>query len=168
MITVNSLSFDGTIRKSWKCELLDRRGSLLIALGEFDADVEHPDLGLIKKGTLSYELFWLDRWYNIFRFHEPSGELRNFYSNICMPPKFDGRMIEYVDLDVDVLISPEFDVSILDLDDFEASAVQYGYDADLRAKVEAALNEVLELFENRDIPELFATSGNLLRESGIK
>jgi hypothetical protein len=46
--------------------------------GEFAEDVEHSNLGQIKNGTVSHEYFWLDRWYNVFRFHEPDGTLRNF------------------------------------------------------------------------------------------
>ena len=78
MITVNSRKLDGTIRRSWNCELVEDHGSLMIFVGKFDEDVRHPDLGHIKKDTVSYEYYWRDRWYSIFRFHEPSGSLRNF------------------------------------------------------------------------------------------
>ncbi len=161
MITVNSRKFDGTIRRSWQCEFVERRDSLLVFVGEFDADIQHTDLGLIKKGTISYEYFWLDRWYNIFRFHEPAGELRNFYGNIAMPPKFENGILDYVDLDIDVLISPDFTPTILDRDEYERNAVTFGYAAEVKANVEGALKELLEVFETRGmlaVPELFATS----------
>ncbi|HVF29506.1 MAG TPA: hypothetical protein VNA22_00995, partial [Pyrinomonadaceae bacterium] len=72
MITINSRKYDGTIRRAWTCEFIEQRDSLLLFVGEFEAAVEHRDLGRIEAGTVSYEYYWLDRWYNIFRFHEPA------------------------------------------------------------------------------------------------
>jgi protein associated with RNAse G/E len=169
MITVNSRNFDGTIRKSWQCELIEQRDSLLIAIGEFDTDIEHPDLGHIRKGTISHEYFWLDRWYNIFRFHDPSGELRNFYCNISRPPMFKDGILDYVDLDIDVVIESGFNVTVLDREDYERSASTFGYSAEIHAKVDGAVSELLEVFSRRQmpgLPELFATSDAAARECG--
>jgi protein associated with RNAse G/E len=169
MITVNSRRFDGTIRKTWQCELLEQRGSLLIAVGEFDTDIEHADLGHIKKGTISHEYYWLDRWYNIFRFHEPSGEFRNFYCNVGAPAQFENGVLDYVDLDIDVLIDANSKLTVLDREDYERSIVTFGYPAEVQANVERSLNELLEVFEKKEmpgLPELFATSGIVVRESG--
>ncbi|MEO6333570.1 MAG: DUF402 domain-containing protein [Pyrinomonadaceae bacterium] len=168
MITVNARKFDGAIGRTWHCELQERRDSLLVFVGEFDTEVEHADLGLIRKGTVSYEYYWLDRWYNIFRFHEPSGDLRNFYCNISMPAKFDGEILDYVDLDIDVLAGPDLITSVLDREDFERNAKTFDYPAELRSQVENTLVELLDLFEKRDVPgapELFATSRPTFRES---
>jgi protein associated with RNAse G/E len=169
MITVNSRRFDGTIRKTWQCELLEQRDSLLIAIGKFDINIDHQDLGHIRKGTISHEYFWLDRWYNIFRFHEPTGELRNFYGNVCMPPEFKNGILDYVDLDIDVLVDPSFNVAVLDREDYESSAATFGYSTDIHAKVDSAVNELLEVFSRRHmpgLPELFATSDAVARECG--
>jgi protein associated with RNAse G/E len=168
MITVNSRKFDGAIRRSWQCQLLEQRDSLLVFVGTFEQEVDHKDLGHIKRGTVSYEYYWLDRWYNIFRFHEPSGELRNFYCNIGMPPTFDGSILDYVDLDIDVLAGPDLVPVVLDREDFERNSGIFDYPNELRSKVEATLAELLECFEGREvpgIPELFATSEMALRES---
>ncbi|MEP6705647.1 MAG: DUF402 domain-containing protein [Acidobacteriota bacterium] len=168
MIVVNARKFDGTISRTWHCDLQERRDSLLVFVGEFETEVEHADLGLIKKGTVSYEYYWLDRWYNIFRFHEPSGELRNFYCNISMPAKFDGKILDYVDLDIDVITGPDLITSVLDREDFERNAKTFDYPAGLCSKVETTLSDLLELFEKRDVPgvpELFATSRATSRES---
>lgn len=158
MITVNSRGCDGSIRRSWKCELIERRDSLLVFVGEFEHAVEHPDLGRIEKGTVSYEYYWLDRWYNIFRFHSPAGELRNFYCNISMPPTFEGDVLDYVDLDIDIVVWPDFRYDVLDREDYEANSKKFGYSAEVNARVEETLNELLELIANRS-PELFATYG---------
>ena len=168
MITVNSRKLDGTIRRSWNCELVEDRGSLLMFTGKFEADVRHPDLGHIKNGTVSYEYYWRDRWYSIFRFHEPSGSLRNFYCNINMPPRFQDGVLDYVDLDIDVVVWPDFSHVVLDREEFERNASLLNYPTEVKEKVEATLQELLELIAQRhhpDAPGLFATSSPEMRES---
>ncbi len=168
MITVNSRNYDGTIRRTWTCDLLRTQDSLLCLLGVFEIDVNHSDLGHIRKGTVSYEYYWLDRWYNIFRFHEPTGELRNYYCNINMPPTFENGVLDYVDLDIDVLIQPDYSYVVLDREDFERSSERFGYPDGLRAKVEQTLEELIISIEARDVPalpELFATSHPAVRET---
>lgn len=167
MITVNSRKYDGTIRRTWQCQILETHDSLLRLVGEFDGEIQHPDLGQIKKGTVSYEYYWLDRWYNIFQFREPTGELRNYYCNINMLPTFEKDTLDYVDLDIDVLVRPDLSYVVLDRDEFERSAKVFGYPAWLRARVEKALVDLIELIEARQVPgapELFATSETAGRE----
>ena len=152
MITVNSRSYDGSIRRSWTCKLIERDGPLLVFVGEFDREIEHPDLGRIEKGTVSYEYYWLDRWYNIFRFHTPSGELRNFYCNISMPPTFEAEVLDYVDLDIDIVVWPDMSYQVLDREDYVENATKFSYPPEVDAKVEETLNELLELIAKRELP----------------
>jgi hypothetical protein len=39
--------------------------------------------------------------------------------------EFDGRVLSYVDLDIDVLVAPDLTYKILDVEDFEANAMRY-------------------------------------------
>ena len=153
-VTVNSRKYDQSIRKSWKCELLERNDPLLVFVGKFDQDVKHPGLGSICSGTISYEYYWLDRWYNVFRFHEPDGAFRNFYCNINMPPVFENGVLDYVDLDLDVLIWPDLRYEILDRDDFERNSVKYNYAEAVRVKALECLGELMRMIEKREFPFL--------------
>lgn len=167
MITVNSRKYDGTIRRSWKCELVWRHDPLLVFVGDFETAVDHPDLGYIEKGTVSYEYYWLDRWYNIFRFHEPSGGFRNYYCNVNMPPQFADDVLDYVDLDIDVLVQPDLSYVVLDREDFERNSRLLSYPLELNEKVQETLKELLEVIEAGDlpgVPEQFATSAGMRRE----
>jgi len=133
---------------------------LVVAVGTFDADVNHSDLGLITQGTRSYEYFWLNRWYNIFKFATADGQFRNYYCNICMPPQFSNDVLDYVDLDIDVVVNADFSHRILDREDFERNAELYDYPFEVRDRVEKSLEELLELIRVRDLPgasELIAT-----------
>lgn len=151
-VTINSLKYDLSIRRSWQAELIEQSGDLLVLAGVFDRDVDHPELGLIPSGTVSQEYYWLDRWYNIFRFLTPKGNLRNYYCNVNMPPCFLDNVLDYVDLDIDVLVWPDASHAVLDMDEFEENAAQFSYPADVRTKALASLNELIDLKERKIFP----------------
>jgi len=151
---INSRKFNGEIHRSWKADFIEKRDSLLIFVGEFEEEVSHSKLGVIRRGTISYEYYWLDRWFNIFKFLEPEGELRNYYCNLNMPPKFGNDVLDYIDLEIDVLVSKNFDIEILDLDEFENNSKLFEYPDDLIAKTFKTLDELLKIIEIRAFPFL--------------
>ena len=151
-VTVISRKYDLSIRRTWKCRLIERDDPLLVFVGEFEEPVEHSDLGMIEKGSISYEYYWLDRWYNIFRFHRPSGELRNYYCNVNMPPTLDAGILDYVDLDIDLIVWPDGSVVTLDEDDFAANAAKFDYPPEVRRNALEAVDQVRLLIANREFP----------------
>jgi protein associated with RNAse G/E len=151
-VTINSRKFDGTIHKTWMAQLIEQNNSLLIFVGEFEKEINHKDLGVIGRGTVSYEFYWLDRWFNIFRFHEPDGSLRNFYCNINFPPIFKDKVLDYVDLDIDVLVWKDFSIQILDTDEFAENSKKYNYSLEIINKANESLEKILDLIEKRDFP----------------
>ena len=149
---IDSRKYDGRISKSWHAELIETTKDLSVFKGEFDSDVDHRKLGFIRRGTISYEYYWRERWFNIFRFHEPEGDLRNFYCNVATPAVLRENRLEYIDLDIDVLVNPELNYEILDLDEFAEHTVEFGYPAELIENAKASLNELIELIERRQFP----------------
>ncbi len=150
--TINSRRYDRSIRKTWTCELIEQRGTLLLFRGVFDREVHHPDLGHIEIGTVSYEYYWLDRWYNVFRFHRPNGRFRNFYCNINMPPELGDGFLDYVDLDLDLLSDTDGNFRILDEDEYLENSKAFGYSARIMDSVDAAVIELKSLIANRQFP----------------
>ncbi len=151
-ITINSRKFDGKIHRSWNAELIEQKDSLLMFVGKFDQDVEHSHLGIIRRGTISYEYYWLERWYNIFRFHQPDGDLRNFYCNVNLPPKFENGVLDYVDLDIDVLVWQDCSLFVLDLDEFAENTKKYGYPTEICDKAKESLAELKIMIEKKLFP----------------
>ncbi|MEO8650029.1 MAG: DUF402 domain-containing protein [Acidobacteriota bacterium] len=139
MITVNSRKIDGIIARHWDCRLLRVCGALIEAQGVFENEVDHAELGIIRRGTISHEYFWTDRWYNVFRFDEPDGTPRGFYCNICKPAEFDGRVLDYVDLDIDILVEPDLTYRIIDVEEYSVNANLMAYSDKLQTHVAAGL-----------------------------
>lgn len=151
-ITVRAHKYDGSEHRNWPAQVLRQEGSLIVLDACFDQEISHDLLGTIVAGTTSIEYYWLDRWYNVFRFSQPDGELRNYYCNVNVPPEFDGENLSYVDLDIDILVEPDFSFRIVDLEDFEANAPRYGYSDRVQQSARQALTELVGLIENRSFP----------------
>ena len=151
-IEVRTYKYDGLLHRNWPAQLLRREGSLIVLDARFPDQIVHDLLGTIAGGTHSLEYYWLDRWYNVFRFAQPNGKLRNYYCNVNVPPTFDGETLSYVDLDLDILVEPDFSYRILDVADFEKNAQRYGYPADLQANARHAVDELLRMIETRGFP----------------
>lgn len=151
-ITINSRKYDQRIRRSWMGGLIKQSDTLLVVVGRFEFDVDHADLGFIRQGTVSFEHYWLERWYNVFRFHEPDGSLRNYYCNISMPPTFENDVLDFVDLDIDVVVWPDNRYEVLDLDDFAQNTMKFSYPKYVVDKAQASLSEIIAMIENDELP----------------
>ena len=68
-----------------------------------------------------------------------------------MPPKISDSVIDYVDLDIDLLVWPDGRVITLDIDEFETNSEIYAYPDIVRRH---AL-EALETIRGKDFPVLF-------------
>ena len=140
------------LHRTWNAEVIRQEGSLVVLDAEFPEEVVHDLLGTIASGTQSLEYYWLDRWYNIFRFAQPDGKLRNYYCNVNVPARFDGETLSYVDLDLDILVDPDFSYTVLDVEDFERNAERYGYTQQVQANARQALKELVSMIEARAFP----------------
>jgi uncharacterized protein len=152
MITVRAYKYDGSQHRSWLARILRREGPLLVLEAEFTEEIQHDLLGTIACGTLSVEYYWLDRWYNVFRFSQPTGELRNYYCNVNVPPTLDDQVLSYIDLDIDILVNTDLSYSILDTEEFERNADRYGYSEDTRENARQAVRELIGLIESGSFP----------------
>ncbi|MFS8084174.1 MAG: DUF402 domain-containing protein [Acidobacteriota bacterium] len=151
-IIVRVLKYDGAEYRRWNAVLARKEGSLLVLNAEFDDDVQHELLGEIKRGTRTIEYYWLDRWYNVFRFLTEDNQTRLFYCNVNMPPTLKGNTLSYVDLDIDILVRPDFSYQVLDLDEFEEHAKLFGYDEKTRRQAHLAVQELIAMIESRQFP----------------
>jgi protein associated with RNAse G/E len=151
-ITVRVLKYDGTEYRRWDATLAQRDESLIVLAAEFADEVQHHSLGNIRRGTRTIEYYWLDRWYNIFRFLETDGATKLYYCNVNMRPEISRGILSYIDLDLDILVQPDFSYQVLDLEEFEANAVRYGYTDQVKRQAHKALAELISMIETRQFP----------------
>lgn len=151
-VTINALKYDGSLHRSWSADLVEASEPLLVFEGTFDAEIDHPEMGVIRRGTLSTEFYWLDRNYNVFRFTEPEGGLKCIYCNVNLLPTFAEGVLNYVDLDIDILLLPGMEPRVLDLDEFDNNRRIYGYPDDVVETVRRSTEDLLRLVRSGDLP----------------
>lgn len=151
-ITVEARKYDDSIHRRWPARLLEETLDLWILIGVFETEIKHPNLGVIRPGTISLEYYWKKLCYNVFRFHEPTGELRNFYCNVNLPPILQNNVLSYVDLDIDVIVEPDFSYQVIDLDEFAENSDRHQYPLQIIETAETALDALIKLIEKRDFP----------------
>jgi protein associated with RNAse G/E len=151
-ITVRSYKYDGVLHRTWEASLIHQQGSLIVLDAKFSEEIVHDLLGTIACGTESLEYYWLDRWYNVFRFAQADGTLRNYYCNVNVPARFDGTTLSYVDLDLDILVGPDFSYQVLDVADFERNTELFGYTGEVQDHARDAVDQLIRLIELRAFP----------------
>jgi len=151
-VVVRVLKHDGSEHRRWRGRIARLEANLIVLEAEFGADISHHLLGEIKRGTRLVEYYWLDRWYNVFRFLHDDGSTRLYYCNINKPPVFDGRSLTYIDLDIDVMVRPDYSYEVLDLDEFRENSQRYQYSAAEQASAAGAVEELCRMIEARHFP----------------
>ena len=151
-IRVEACKFDGSVHRAWDVVLETETEDLWILRGVFEKEISHPLLGVIRPKTVSVEFYWKNLCYNVFRFHQPEGELRNFYCNVNLPPVLNGNVLRYVDLDIDVLVEPDLSYQVVDLDEFAENAAKHAYPPAIISKAYDSLDELIALINNRSFP----------------
>ncbi len=150
-ILLRATKYDGTAHWIQPFTVVSDDGVLIVAQYRARTPI-FTSRGEFRSPYDSLVYFWRDRWYNVFRLSRPGCPLALWYCNITTPPRFDGRHLGYVDLDLDVAVRPDGDIRLLDQDEFELHQQKYGYPASMIEKAERAAIEVRDLALRRGFP----------------
>jgi predicted RNA-binding protein associated with RNAse of E/G family len=111
----------------------------------------------IKTGDIFKEIFFTDRWYNIFAIHDKDdGTFKGWYCNIGMPVVEEGEgEFSYVDLALDLWVDCEGKQTILDEDEFNHLELEPG----IRNQAKSALEELMTLLSEKNLPQNKESAG---------
>jgi len=136
--------------KRFDCRLLagDAHHAVVLWIAPQPMQVHGVDL---PAGTISFGHFWTDRHYNVYHWVDSSGRTLGFYFNLADGTRISEATIEWRDLVLDVLATPEGRLDVLDEDELPAvldpdvaahladgKAAILGAPARLLAEIEAA------------------------------
>jgi protein associated with RNAse G/E len=103
----------------YKAWLLENKESRIVLEARFDREDTTLHGMLLAKGDRFIETYYTNRWYNTFEIHaREDDQLRGWYCNIGKPAEFDGQVLSYIDLALDLLVFPDGRQVILDEDEF--------------------------------------------------
>ena len=150
-VRVVSTKYNGTLRDTYGAQIVDHVGAVL----RLSVPAGIPTFGA-KEGRWvaaedsAVEIYFADRWYNVWHFRSSPRNL--WYCNIAMPAAFDGKVLRWVDLDLDVRCHVDGSIQVLDEDEFERHRVEMCYPDEVAERTLAALDEVLHLARRRIFP----------------
>jgi protein associated with RNAse G/E len=155
---IKSFKHDGHLHRMWLENTLVPESAL---------HPEHASLSmnvLINSQTKIHEAdgsVWVSRnpgisffipgeWYNVVALIEDAGV--RYYCNIASPAFLHRNVLTYIDYDLDVIVTPGGECTVVDEDEYENHKNLYRYTPLVQQKVKSGLHRLLERIERRDPP----------------
>ncbi len=115
-----------------------------------EAFFDRPDMPFqdtwLKRQDRFLETYYTCRWYNIFEIYDrDDGHLKGWYCNISRPAVIEEGSVSFVDLALDLWVTPQGEQKILDEEEFLALPL----DGQTRQQALRALEEVRLRFQRR-------------------
>lgn len=101
------------------CEGLEMKAPRAVLRYRLPATVDLHGV-VLARGTVSYGLFWEDRPYNIYHWVDAHGRALAWYFNAAAETRIGGGAVVWLDLELDVLVTPDGLVRVLDEDQVPA------------------------------------------------
>jgi protein associated with RNAse G/E len=145
LIRVVSARYDGSPRDEWPAQLLEHEGARLRlrAAAGTEEIVGGRRRQLITDSFLAF--YWTDRWYNVWQFDRGEGIV--LYANVAMPCSFDGSVLRWVDLDIDIVQYADGTIEVRDEAEFRERSARLNYPDKVVRSALAARDEVLRLMQ---------------------
>ncbi|MCA9909910.1 MAG: DUF402 domain-containing protein [Anaerolineae bacterium] len=118
-ITVEKRDHLGKTLIRYQGEVIERSAHHVCLVAHFVLNDIDAGYVVFRKGDTMTEWFFSNRWYNIFKLQDvDDGHLKGWYCNVTRPAVISEDLIHADDLALDVFVSPQGAVSVLDEDEF--------------------------------------------------
>lgn len=148
-IPVRKTKYNGVLWGSFEVSLLSERPDRVIAWeprGTYIASTFHRRTGWVMRYD-HLQFFYPQQWYVISADYGTNGTLRHCYCDITMPwepPTPQRRIIEYIDLELDLRAQPSGIYTIQDEDEFDEAIIEMEYPNEVRDGALGALHGLIE------------------------
>ncbi len=146
-VTVIKQNLEGQETWRYTGQVLERGENYILLEARFNREDTPFHEILLKQGDRFIEIFYTDRWYNIFEIHDRDNDrLKGWYCNIGYPARIDGDKISYIDLALDLLVYPDGSQLVLDEEEFQ----EMDLTQEVSQKAWEALEKLQEEFKRKD------------------
>lgn len=119
LISVRKLNLAGNETWRYEAKVLQVSPNAVLLVAGFNRPERMFHGILLGQGDPFVEIYFNDRWYNIYEIHDKAdGRIKGWYCNITLPAEFGEDSISYVDLALDLLVYPDGQMLVLDEDEF--------------------------------------------------
>lgn len=145
--TIHCYKHDGNIHRIWdEAMLLDITKDFLV-FGNKRSRVSNDDgrVWFTREPAIIY--FYKDKWYNVITQFKKTGIY--YYCNIASPTVLEGKVIKYIDYDLDLRGFPDGSYKILDKSEYEYHKEKMKYPEEIDIIVKQELKNLIKLYEQR-------------------
>ncbi len=142
---IHCYKHDGTIHRSWdEAVLIDTNRDFLV-FGNKKAKVHNSDgrIWYTREPAIIY--YYKNRWYNVITQFKKNGIY--YYCNIASPTILEGKVIKYIDYDLDLRGFPDGSYKILDESEYEYHRKKMNYSNEIDIIVKQELKKLIELYK---------------------
>jgi protein associated with RNAse G/E len=146
-IAVEAYRWDGRLKYRWSGELLHANQQEIVVRGEFSREFKTP-YHHFQAGDVTREIYPRDAWYNICEIYGQEDIIQGIYCNLAAPPELNGKVLTYIDLALDLYVSKQGDVTVLDEEEFEHLAANQ-LPADLLTQAWESWGELMDALKRQ-------------------
>lgn len=142
---IHCYKHDGTIHRSWdEAMLLDINKDFLV-FGNKRARVNNSDGRIWYTKEPAIIFYYKNKWYNIITQFKESGIY--YYCNIASPTIIEGKVIKYIDYDLDLRVFQDGTYKVLDKSEYEYHKKKMNYSKEIDIIVKQELKKLIKLYE---------------------
>jgi protein associated with RNAse G/E len=142
-IQIVSRKYDGRLRDEYEAFLYaedDERLVVYAPVGTLSYERHRQAWVPAPDGLL--EIYFKQRWYNVWHICEQTSHINQIYCNLSMPAVRTAEGIEWVDLDLDYRVHVDGRIERLDEAEYRTHIISMGYSAEVQVQVQAACAEI--------------------------
>ncbi|MBP1157537.1 MULTISPECIES: DUF402 domain-containing protein [unclassified Paenibacillus] len=155
---IKSFKHDGHLHRMWLKNWLvpenllheDHRGESMLVLINSQTKIIEADGKEWVSRIPGVSFFIPNQWFNVVALLEEAGI--RYYCNVASPPYVCGKVITYIDYDLDVIRMPSGEIYVVDQDEYEQHKQLYHYSSIVDGKVKQGLKGLLARVRGAEPP----------------
>lgn len=149
-LTIHCYKHNGKIHRTWdEATVLEIKDDLLVCANNKTLVTEN-DGRSHKTNEIAILYFYRKRWFNVI------AQLKNkglfYYCNIATPYLMDGKIIKYIDYDLDLRVFPDGGFRILDQNEYNYHRKLMNYPKEIDMILKRELSDLIELKKQKRGP----------------
>ncbi|MBX3014219.1 MAG: DUF402 domain-containing protein [Caldilineaceae bacterium] len=152
-IKIVSKKYNGTLRDVYESYLYAEDDTMLVTVSPPGTPYYyHKKQAWFTSEDGLLELYFKNKWYNIWHIGEQNSGINRIYANIALPATFQDDVLTWVDLDLDLRIHVDDRLELLDEDEFVENSALWAYPPVVVEQARAAVAELVQCYAHHAFP----------------
>lgn len=148
-LQIQCYKHNGKIHRAWnEAVVLDFKKNYIV-FGNNKTKVTESEGNIWKTKEPAIMYYFKDKWFNIIAQMKKDGIY--YYCNIASPFIIEDNTIKYIDYDLDLRIFSNGEYKVLDKGEYKYHKRIMNYSEELDLVINSALDELIDLYENKAI-----------------